>query len=177
MIEDMRMRKLAPKTQSGYIRPVRHFAGYLGRSPGTASAEDLRRYQLHCVDRGVSPITLNATITGLKFFFEVTLDCGELMAKIRPVRVAHTLPVILSREEVSRLIEAARNLKHRTALSVAYGAGLRVSEVIALKVSDIDSQRMVLRARITSGRQAMGCAQTATGGLLSRDVGPNPAPK
>jgi site-specific recombinase XerD len=103
MIEDILMRKLAPKTQSSYIRAVRHFAGYPGRSPDTASAEDLRRYQLHCVDRGVSPITLNATITGLKFFFEGTLDRGELMAKIRPVRVAHTLPVILSREEVGRL--------------------------------------------------------------------------
>src|ERR1700694_3599455 len=121
MIEDMRMRKLATQTQSGYIRAVRHFAGYLGRSPDTASDEDLRRYQLHCVDRGVSPITLNATITGLKFFFETTLERADLMAKIRPVRVAHTLPVILSREEVGRLIEAARNLKHRTALSVAYG--------------------------------------------------------
>jgi integrase/recombinase XerD len=153
MIEDMRMRKLAPKTQSSYIRAVRHFAGYLGRSPDTASAEDLRRYQLHLVDRGVSPITLNATITGLKFFFEVTLGRAELMAKMRPVRVAHTLPVILSREEVGRLIESARNLKHRTALSVAYGAGLRVSEVIALKVSDIDSTRMVLRIEQGKGRK------------------------
>jgi Site-specific recombinase XerD len=153
MIEDMRMRKLAAKTQSGYIRAVRHFAGYLGRSPDTASAEDLRRYQLHCVDRGVSPITLNATITGLKFFFEVTINRADLMAKMRPVRVAHTLPVILSREEVGRLIEAARNLKHRTALSVAYGAGLRVSEVIALKVSDIDSTRMVLRIEQGKGRK------------------------
>jgi integrase/recombinase XerD len=145
MIEDMRMRKLAPKTQSAYIRAVRHFAGWLHRSPDTATAEDLRRYQLHCVDRGVSPITLNATITGLKFLFEITLSRPELMAQMSPVRVAHVLPVILSREEVGRLIEAARNLKHRTALSVAYGAGLRVSEVIALKVGDIDSTRMVLR--------------------------------
>ena len=88
------------KTQSGYIRAVRHFAGWLGRSPDTASAEDLRRYQLHCVDRGVSPVTLNATITGLTFFFEVTLSRPELMAKMRPVRVAQTLPVILTREEV-----------------------------------------------------------------------------
>jgi integrase/recombinase XerD len=153
MIEDMRMRKLSTKTQSSYIRAVRHFAGYLGRSPDTASAEDLRRYQLHCVDRGVSPITLNATITGLRFFFEVTLARPELMAKMRPVRVAHTLPVILSREEASRLIDSARNLKHRTALSVAYGAGLRVSEVTALKVSDIDSTRMVLRVEQGKGRK------------------------
>jgi integrase/recombinase XerD len=153
MIEDMRMRKLSTKTQSAYIRAVRHFAGFLGHSPDTASAEDLRRYQLHCVDRGVSPITLNATITGLKFFFEVTLDRVELMAKMRPVRVAHTLPVILSREEVGRLIEAVGNLKHRTALSVAYGAGLRASEVIALKVGDIDSTRMVLRIEQGKGRK------------------------
>jgi integrase/recombinase XerD len=153
MIEDMRLRKLATQTQSGYIRAVRHFAGWLGRSPDTASAEDLRRYQLHCVDRGVSPVTLNATITGLKFFFEVTLSRPELMSKMRPVRVARTLPMILSREEVSRLIEAAGNLKHRTALSVAYGAGLRVSEVVALKVGDIDSQRMMLRIEQGKGRK------------------------
>lgn len=153
MIEDMRMRKLSAKTQSGYIRAVRHFAGWLGRSPDTASAEDLRRYQLHCVDRGVSPITLNATITGLKFFFEVTVNRPELMAKMRPVRVARTLPVILSREEVSRLIDSARTLKHRTALSVAYGAGLRVSEVVALKVGDIDSTRMVLRIEQGKGQK------------------------
>jgi site-specific recombinase XerD len=153
MIEDMRMRKLSPKTQSSYIRAVRHFAGYLGRSPDTASAEELRRYQLHLVDRGVSPITINATITGLKFFFEVTVDRAELMTKMRPVRVARTLPVILSVEEVGRLIESAGNLKHRTALSVAYGAGLRASEVIALKVSDVDSKRMVLRVEQGKGRK------------------------
>jgi site-specific recombinase XerD len=153
MIEDMRMRKLAPKTQSSYIRAVRHFTGWLHRSPDTASAEDLRRYQLHCVDRGVSSITLNATITGLKFFFEVTMNRPELMAKMRPVHVARTLPVILSREEVSRLIEGARTLKHRTALSVAYGAGLRVSEVVALKVGDIDSTRMLLRVEQGQGQK------------------------
>jgi integrase/recombinase XerD len=153
MIEDMRMRKLSPKTQSGYIRAVRHFTGWLHRSPDTASAEDLRRYQLHCVDRGVSPITLNATITGLKFFFEVTMNRPELMAKMRPVRVARTLPVILSREEVSRLIDSARTLKHRTAFSVAYGAGLRVSEVVALKVTDIDSTRMLLRVEQAKGQK------------------------
>jgi site-specific recombinase XerD len=153
MIEDMRMRKLSAKTQSSYIRAVRHFAGWLHRSPDTASAEDLRRYQLHCVDRGVSSITLNATITGLRFFFEVTVNRPELMAKMRPVRVARTLPVILSREEVSRLIDSARTLKHRTALSVAYGAGLRVSEVVALKVTDIDSTRMLLRVEQAKGQK------------------------
>jgi integrase/recombinase XerD len=145
MIDDMRMRKLSPKTQSHYIRAVRQFAGYLGRSPDAATVEDLRRYQLHLVDHGTSPVSLNASITGLKFFFDVTLDHPELMAKMQPVRVPHTLPAVLSRDEVARLIAAAGNLKHQTALSVAYGAGLRASEVVALKVGDIDSERMTLR--------------------------------
>ena len=139
MIDDMRMRKLADKTQSHYLRAVRQFAAFLGRSPDIASVEDLRRYQLHLVDHGISPVSLNAAITGLKFFFEITLDHGELIAKMQPVRVPRTLPVVLSREEVARLIAAAGNLKHQTALSVAYGAGLRASEVVALKVGDIDS--------------------------------------
>ncbi|MHB8622748.1 MAG: tyrosine-type recombinase/integrase [Sulfuricaulis sp.] len=145
MIEDMRMRKLSEKTQHHYIRAVRQLAGYLGRSPDTATVEDLRRYQLHLVDRGTSPVSLNAAITGLKFFFGITLDRGELMARMQPVHVPHQLPVVLSREEVARLIESAGNLKHQTALSVAYGAGLRAAEVAALKVGDIDSERMILR--------------------------------
>lgn len=145
MIDDMRMRKLSPKTQSGYLRVVSLFSGWLGRSPDTASAEDLRRYQLHLVDRGISPISLNAAITGLKFFFESTLDRAELMRFMQTVHVPHKIPVVLSRDEVARLIGAAGNLKNQTALSIAYGAGLRVSEVAALKVSDIDSQRMTLR--------------------------------
>jgi site-specific recombinase XerD len=153
MIDDMRMRCLAPKTQSHYLRAVRRFAAFLGRSPDTADVEDLRRYQLHLVDHGVSPVSLNAAITGLKFFFDVTLAHPELMAKMQPVRLPRTLPVVLSRAEVSRLIAAAGNLKHQTALSVAYGAGLRASEVVALKVSDIDSQRMTLRIEQGKGRK------------------------
>ena len=153
MIDDMRLRKLAPKTQSAYIRAVRQFALYLGRSPDTASTEDLRNYQLHLVDQGISPVSLNAAISGLKFFFDITLDHQELMARMQPVRVPRTLPVVLSPEEVSRLIAAAGNLKHQTALSVAYGAGLRASEVVALKVGDVDSQRMTLRIEQGKGRK------------------------
>ena len=153
MLDDMRMRKLEPKTQAGYLRAVRHLAVFLKGSPDTATVEDLRRFQLHIVDKGTSPITLNATITGLKFFFEVTLDRGDLMAKMQPVRVPQTLPVVLSRTEVARLIAAAPNLKSQTALSIAYGAGLRASEVIALKVGDIDSERMILRVEQGKGRK------------------------
>ena len=88
--------------------PSLHFTRYLRRSPDTATAEELRGYQLHCVKQGISAITLNATITGLKFFFEATLGQKEVMAKMHPVRVRRTLPIILSREEVARLIEAAK---------------------------------------------------------------------
>lgn len=151
MIDDMRMRKLSPQTQASYIRVVKRFAKFLGRSPDTASAEDLRRYQLHLVDSGISAISLNASLTGLKFLFETTLDHPALMAKMRAVHEPRKLPVVLSREEVARLLAAADNLKHQTALSVAYGAGLRASEVVALKVSDIDSQRMTLRVEQGKG--------------------------
>ena len=153
MIDDMRMRKLSPKTQSAYIRAVRNFTKYLGRSPDTATVEDLRNYQLHLVDSGTSPMSLNAAIMGLKFFFDTTLDRGELMARMQPVRIPHKLPVVLSREEVGRLIAACGNLKHQTALSLAYGSGLRASEVAALKVGDIDSERMTLRVEQGKGHK------------------------
>ncbi|MDB5834407.1 MAG: integrase [Caballeronia sp.] len=153
MIDDMRMRRLAPKTQEGYLRVVRQFTVFLGRSPDTATVEDLRRYQLHLVDHGVSPVSLNAAITGLKFFFDTTLGRDDLMAKMHPVYLPRVLPVVLSRDEVGRLIAAATNLKHQTALAVAYGTGLRVSEVVALKVGDIDSERMTLRVEQGKGHK------------------------
>jgi integrase/recombinase XerD len=153
LLDDMRMRKLAPKTQAGYVRVVRQFAAFLGRRPDTATVEDLRRYQLHLVDHGISPVSLNAAITGLKFFFDITLNQPQLMARMQPVRVPRTLPVVLSPDEVARLIAAAGNLKHQTALSVAYGAGLRASEVVALKVGDVDSHRMTLRIEQGKGRR------------------------
>ena len=153
MIDDMRLRKLSPKTQTGYIRAVKRLAGYLRRSPDTATAEDLRRFQLHLVDQGTSPITLNATITGLKFFFEVTLERADLMARMSTVAVPRKLPVILSRDEAARLIASAGNLKYQAALSVAYGAGLRASEVVGLKVGDIDRQRKTLRVEQGKGRK------------------------
>src|SRR3954454_8568619 len=153
MIDDMRMRQLSPKTQANYLRIVREFSRYLGRSPDTATVEDLRGYQLHLVDRGTSPVSLNSAITGLKFFFEITLHEPELMARMQPVRVPRTLPVVLSPDEVRRLIAATGNHKHQTALSLAYGTGLRASEVVALKVGDIDSQRMTLRVEQGKGQK------------------------
>jgi integrase/recombinase XerD len=151
MIDDMRMRKFADKTQTDYIRAVRNFASYLHRSPDTATDEDLRNYQLYLVDHGISPASLNVAITGLKFFFDITVRDTERIGKMQPVRVPRKLPVILSREEVRRLIAASSNLKHQTALAVAYGTGLRVNEVVSLKVGDIDSKRMVLRVEQGKG--------------------------
>ncbi|BEP64668.1 hypothetical protein GmRootV213_52220 (plasmid) [Variovorax sp. V213] len=107
LLDDMRMRKLVPKTQSAYVRAVRYLASFLQRSPDTASAEDLRRFQLHLVDRGVSPITLNATITGLKFFFDVTLNRGELVERMNYVHVPQKLPMVLNRA-VHDAAEAAK---------------------------------------------------------------------
>ncbi|MBK6594335.1 MAG: site-specific integrase [Burkholderiales bacterium] len=151
MLEDMRMRQLAPKTQAAYIRAVYKLAAFTKQSPDVASAEDLRRFQLHLVDAGTSPITLNATITGLTFFFDVTLGRPDVMAKMQSVRVPLKLPTVLSREEVARLLGAVGHIKHQTALSVAYGTGLRVSEVVALRVTDIDSERMTLRVEQGKG--------------------------
>ena len=151
MIEDMRMRKLELKTRTTYLRAVTKLATFLKRSPDTATVEDLRNFQLHLVDTGTSPITLNATLTGLKFFFDITLGRGELMARMQPVKLPRTVPVVLSTQEAAQLIAAARNIKHQAALSVAYGAGLRASEVCRLKVGDVDSERMALRVEQGKG--------------------------
>ncbi|MEN8174329.1 MAG: site-specific integrase [Pseudomonadota bacterium] len=153
MIDDMTLRKLAPKTQAAYLRAVKNLTRFLGRAPDTATAEDLRRYQLHLVAGGISRGALNATITALRFFFAVTLDRPKVMAKMRHVRDPRTLPVVLSPAEVTRLLAAAPGLKYRAALSVAYGAGLRASEVTALKVGDVDSTRMTLRVEQGKGRK------------------------
>ena len=153
MIDDMRLRKLSPKTQTGYIRAVRRFAAFLGRAPDTANAEDLRRYQLHLVERGTSSGSLNATITGLKFFFETTLERPEVTTKMSHVYEPRKLPVILSLEEVTRLLQAAGGPKYQAALGVAYGAGLRANEVVHLTTSDIDSERMVIRVEQGKGKR------------------------
>ena len=153
MIEDMTIRKFAPKTQHDYVQRVKNFAAFLGRSPDTASSEDVRRYQLHLTASGVGVPTLNQTVSTLRFFFKVTLGRPDLVERTAFVHEPRKLPVVLSPEEVARFLDAAPTLKYKAALSVAYGAGLRVSEVVALKVSDIDSQRMVIRVEQGKGRK------------------------
>ena len=153
MIEDMTIRKFMPKTRASYIRAVRNFAVFLGRSPDSANAEDLRRYQLHLASSGVSGSSINASASALRFFFDVTLGRRAATGKLTSVREPRKLPVVLSPEEVARLLDAAPGLKYRAALSVAYGAGLRASEVISLKIADIDSTRMVIRVEQGKGRK------------------------
>ena len=153
MTEDMNMRKLAPKTQSGYILAVKKLARFLGYSPDQATVEDLRRFQLHLVEQGTSAITINATLTAMRFLFDVTLDRPDMIRKLHAVPVERKLPEILSREEVSHLIEVTTSLKYKAAFSVAYGSGLRISEVVGLKISDIDSKRMVIRVERGKGRK------------------------
>jgi integrase/recombinase XerD len=153
MIEDMTVRKLAARTQEGYIRAVKDFSAFLGASPDTASAEDVRRYRLHLVASGAGVPTINHSLTALRFLYLVTLRKPAIVLDMPFVREPRRLPVVLSPDEVARLLDAAPGLKYKAALSVAYGAGLRASEVISLKVSDIDSARMVIRVEQGKGRK------------------------
>jgi site-specific recombinase XerD len=153
MIEDMTVRGFTPATQRGYIQAVRSFTVFFGQPPDRAGPEDLRRYQAHMRERGASATTMNAAVSGLRFFFAVTLARDDGEVGLTTVRAPHRLPVVLSPEEVCRLLEAARKLKYKAALSLAYGAGLRASEVLSLRVGDIDSARMVLRIEQGKGRK------------------------
>jgi len=145
MIDDMTLRKLNPRTQAGYLRSVVRFTRFFGQSPDLASPEDLRAFQLHLVEQGASSTSINGILTGLTFFFRMTLDRPSAMKRMSRVPQPQKLPHVLSVDEVARLLRGATNLKHRAVLSVAYGAGLRASEVVHLKVTDIDSDRMILR--------------------------------
>ncbi|WP_271669914.1 tyrosine-type recombinase/integrase [Bradyrhizobium sp. CCBAU 51627] len=151
MIEDMTIRKLAPKTQHDYVQRVKNFAAFLGRSPDTASFEDVRRYQLHLAASGVGVPTINQTVSTLRFFFKVTLRRHEIVEHTHVIHEPRRLPVVLSVEEVARLLDAPPGLKYKAALSVAYGAGLRANEVVSLKVADIDSKRMIIRVEQGKG--------------------------
>ena len=153
MIDDMTARRFKEKVQKDYVRHVRTFAAFLGRSPDTATSEDLRRFQLHMAKQQIGAPTINSAIAALRFFFIVTLERPDLVRPLRIVTEPRKAPVVLSREEVARLLEAAPGLKYKAALSVAYGAGLRVSEVANLKVSDIDSERMTLRVEQGKGQR------------------------
>jgi integrase/recombinase XerD len=153
MIEDMSLRNLAPRTQEHYIRSCKKLAAFLRRSPDTATAEDIRLFQLHLAEQGVSICTRNRTMTGVAFLFRVTLRHPEIADQIEYIAEPQKIPVVLSPEEVRRLLDAAPSFKCRLLLSLAYGCGLRACEVVSLKVSDIDSAQMVIRIEQAKGRK------------------------
>jgi site-specific recombinase XerD len=152
-IEDMTVRGFTPATQRGYLRTVADFTAFFGRPPDQASAEDLRRYQVHMRSQNASATSMNAAVSALRFFFGVTLGRADAQTGMTTVREPRRLSVILSPEEVARLLDAAPGLKAKAALSVSYGAGLRAAEVVSLKVTDIDSSRQVIRVEQGKGRK------------------------
>jgi integrase/recombinase XerD len=153
MIEDMTVRGFGEKTRNDYIRHVRSFAAFIGRSPDTATEEDMRRFQLHQRQSGMQPPSMNTAVSALRFLFTVTLYRPDLVHRLTIVRQPRRLPDVLSVEEVALLLQAAPGPKYKAAFATAYGAGLRVSEVVALKVGDIDSERMLLRVEQGKGRK------------------------
>jgi len=153
LIDDMNMRHFGRETQRNYIRDVARFASWLGRPPDTATGEDLRRFQIEQSDAGMTAPTMNSIVSALRFFFTFTLDRPDLARKLYRMKHPRKLPIVLSRDEVARLLNATTCLKHQAALSVAYGAGLRVAEVSMLKVRDVDSERMLLRVERGKGGQ------------------------
>ena len=145
MIEDMTVRNLSPATQQSYVHAVSKFSQYFGRSPDRLGLEDVRAYQVHLASKGVAWGSLNLVVCALRFFYGVTLGETTIPERIAYAREPRKLPTVLSADEVVRFLESVSSLKARVALTTAYAAGLRVSEVAALKVRDIDSRRMVMR--------------------------------
>jgi len=154
MIDDMQLRNLAPATQRNYIHHVARFASYYGLSPEKLDLEDIRQYQLYLLnDRKYSPEAVNQSMSALKFVYTVTLEMPWSDEHFPRARRPHKLPVVLSQEEVVQFFDYVPSLRYRAALMTCYGAGLRVSEAVALKISDIDSKRMLLRVEQGKGRK------------------------
>jgi site-specific recombinase XerD len=165
MIEDMTVRNLSPATQRSYLHAVAKFSRYFGRSPDQLDLEDVRAYQVQLVARGISWPALNQIVCALRFFYGVTLGQTDLPERIPYAREPRKLPLVLGADEVVRFLEAVPGLKSRTALTAAYAAGLRASEAVRLKVSDIDSSRMMIRVEEGKGakdRYAMLSPQLLT---------------
>jgi site-specific recombinase XerD len=153
MREDMQIRHLSSHTQRAYLAAIARFATHFGRSPTDLGLEDIRTYQLHLVSHSVGHSTFTIAVSALRFLYTVTLQKDWRVDQIPHARRPQRLPIILSPTEVTQLLAAAPTLKYRTALTIVYAAGLRVSEVVALKVRDIDSQRMVIRVAQGKGRK------------------------
>ena len=153
MIEDMNARKLCAGTQRGHILSCKRFAAFLQRSPDTATFEDIRRFQLHLAETGLSICTRNRTMTGLRFLLRVTLRRLDLAEEVYHIREPQRLPLVMSVDEIKRLLAVAASLKTRVLLSLGYGCGLRASEIVRLKVKHIDSAQKIIRIEQSKGRK------------------------
>lgn len=153
MLEDMASRQLAKGTQIGHIRACKRFAAWLKRSPDTATVDEVRLFQLHLMQTGTSIQTRNRTMTGLRFLFRVTMRRLDLANEIHHIKEPTRVPLILSGEEAARLLAMAPNLQTRVLLSIGYGTGLRVSEVVKLKVKHIDASLGIIRVEQSKGRK------------------------
>jgi site-specific recombinase XerD len=153
MIEDMNARKLGAHSQRSHISSCKRFAGFLKRSPDTATPDDVRRFQLHLAETGMSICNRNRIMTGVKFLFRVTLRRLDLVAEIYHLREPQKIPQVMSADETRRLLAVAASLKARALLSLGYGCGLRASEVVRLKVKHIDSAQKIIRVEQSKGRK------------------------
>src|SRR6202165_5526337 len=153
MIEDMTARKLCAGTQRGHILSCKRFAAFLKRSPDTATLEDIRRFQLHLAETDVSICNRNRIMTGLRFLFRVTLRRLDLAEEVYHIREPQKLPLVMSVDEMKRLLAVASSLKTRVLLSLGYGCGLRASEIVRLKVKHIDSAQNIIRIEQSKGRK------------------------
>ena len=153
MIEDMRARKLGPHSQRSHIHSCRRFAAFLKRSPDTATADDVRRFQLHLVEAGLGISNRNRIMTGVKFLFGVTLRRHDLAAEIFHLKEEQKLPLILSPNEAELLLAKAGSFRDGVMLSLGYGCGLRAGEIVRLKDGDIDSAQMIIRIVQSKGRK------------------------
>jgi integrase/recombinase XerD len=153
MIEDMNSRKLGAHTQGSHIYSCKRFAAFLKRSPDTAILEDIRLFQLHLAETGMSICNRNRIMTGVRFLFRVTLRRPDLAAEIYHLREPQKIPQVMSPDETRRLLAVATSLKARVLLSLSYGCGLRAGEVVRLKVKHIDSAQRIIRVEQSKGRK------------------------
>jgi integrase/recombinase XerD len=154
MIEDMKLKNLSARTINTYVSRVYNFATHFGRSPERLGRDDVRAYLLFLIqEKKVSWSVYNQTLCALRFCYEVTLGHKDVLERIPFPKQAKRLPVVLSTDEVASFFAALVDVKHRAILMTAYAAGLRLSEVIGLRVDDVDSKRMVIRIRQAKGRR------------------------
>ena len=151
MIDDMKVRNVSPATQEAYVRAVEKLSRYFGRSPDRLSLEDVRAFQVHLASQGNAWSTANQTVCALRFFYGVTLGRERMPKHLAYAHEPSKLPVVLSAGEVARFLAAVPSVRSRAALTTAYAAGLRVSEAVSLKITDIDSERMIIRVEHGKG--------------------------